>query len=388
MLPQTELLPELGIIIAQMLIKTYPEDFCVKEVLDLERSGGPYSYYILKKRDTNLFHVLEVISQRWKISRERFGFCGIKDKRAITEQYLSIKEGPEKDLRTRNFELIFMGTGNRPLKIGDAQGNFFTVTLRGVDTKKVSEAFQIIGRIGFANYFGIQRFTPDMHAKEPIAKLLLKGKFEEALKEYFINHPDPQVRKKLKEGWENLPEVLEDLHGLSKVDRIVLKRLSKKGSAEEALKAYPKAIKLMFFFSYQSLLWNRILCELIKERGETFMVPLTRKERIAFYISLCPGIEKMMEFELPYISEEVYSLPVSSIRKKIDKWIEKEGLRPDLNREVLGLKAFSSGRRKMIVLPRNMKVCEIHKDKITLQFFLPSGSYATIFLLKVINYPL
>jgi tRNA pseudouridine13 synthase len=79
---------------------------------------------------------------------------------------------------------------------------------------------------------------------------------------------------------------------------------------------------------------------------------------------------------------------VSSIREKIDKWIEKEGLRPDLKREVLGLKAFSSGRRKMIVLPKNMKVCEIHKDKITLQFFLPSGSYATIFLLKVINYPL
>lgn len=370
-----------------MKVKSYPEDFLVKEILDLEISSGPYSYYLLKKRNLNLFHVFDVISERWKISRERIGYCGIKDKRALTEQYLSIKDGPEKSLRGKNFEITFIGKGDKPLKIGDAHGNLFRVTLRNVLPQKIVHAFNLIGKIGFANYFGKQRFTPDLYSQKPIARLLLEGKFEETLREYFFHHPSPLIRERLVRNWSQLSLILKDLPNLSKMDKIVLRRFAKRKNAEYALRAYPKAIKLMFFFSYQSLIWNRILNELVSERAETFAVKLTGREKISFYKSLTPGLRTIQHVELPFISEEVYFLPSGDIVDKVIRWIEKEQLRPYLTKEVLGLKAFSAGKRRIITFPDEMEICEVTKDTATLQFFLPSGSYATVFLLKLLNYP-
>ncbi len=369
-----------------MRIKTHPEDFCVKEILDLKFSDGPYSYYLLKKRNMNLFHVLEIVSKKWKISRDRIGFSGIKDRKALTEQYLSIREGPEENLKGRDFEISFIGKGVKPIRIGDAEGNLFKVKVREAPAEKIARSFKIIGSIGFANYFGKQRFTPDLYTSVPIGRLLIEGKFEEALKTYFSHHPSPHIRRALKNGWDRASQILSGLSGLSKMDEIVLKRYIKKRDAEYALRAYPKAVKLMFLFSYQSLIWNRVLRELVREKAKTFDVTLKKGEKISFYISLSEKIKSILHLELPYVSASAYSYP-EEIRERLLRWIKKENLEPYLEKEVLGLKAFSEGKRRIIVFPEKMEIVEMTPKSITVQFFLPSGSYATIFLLKLLNYP-
>lgn len=369
------------------IIKSHPEDFFVKEILDLEISSGPYSYYLLKKKNVNLFFVLEVISERWKVSRERIGYCGIKDKRAITEQYISIKDGPERNLKGKNFELIFVGKGKKPLMIGDAKGNLFRTTLRNICPDRILRSLDIIGKIGFANYFGEQRFISDFHPLKPIGKLLLEGKFDEALKEYFFHHPSAAVRRKVKKMWGRTYEIAENIPGLSKMDKVVLKRFAKKKDAEYALRAYPKSIKLMFFFSYQSMIWNRILGELIKRRAETFNVKLKGGEKIFFYKSLTQGIKEILNLELPFLSEELRSMPQGEVKERILSWVKKENLEKYFDKEVLGLKPFSKGKRRVIVFPQQIMVCETKNNIVTIEFFLPKGSYATIFLLKLLNYP-
>ncbi len=380
-----------GMLPLQGKVKVYLDDFKVKEILDLEiKESGPYSYYILEKRNMNTLEVLNYISQRWKISRERIGFCGLKDKRAVTSQYISIKEGPEEDLEESNFKLKFIGKGESPIEVGSLKGNEFLVTIRSIEPEKITEAFEIIKKIGFANYFGEQRFTPDLHTRKPIALLLIEGKYEEALKEYLTQHPDKEKRRELRRLWKKWKVFTKEANHLTKIDRIVLSRFIKKGDAESALKVFPKSIKLLFFFSYQSLFWNRILCNLVKKYSDSFSIPFIKSERLYFYKELSPFFKEFRDLEMPFISKEVLSWDGDpQIKDEIIKLMKKENLFPILEKEVLGLKVFSPGKRRIIVFPENGEVKEYSKRKkrITIKFFLPSGCYATVFLSKLIKYP-
>lgn len=165
-------------------IKQLPEDFQVEEVLPLKiEKKGDFCYYLLTKKNFTTLEIVDILSRRLHIPRYNFGLSGLKDRRAITSQYLSIREGPPEDIKGKGWSLKFIGYGQRGIEIGQAIGNIFTVTLRRVDPDRSSEVIKIISQIGFANYFGIQRFSPDMHTAVPVAKLLLRGKLEEALKE-------------------------------------------------------------------------------------------------------------------------------------------------------------------------------------------------------------
>lgn len=371
------------------MLKTYPEDFIVKEVMDLSFVGesGSYSYYLLRKRNLNFFDAVSVLFEKWKVTRDRLGFSGIKDKRAITEQYISIREGPERSLKLKNLEVKFIGKGEKPIRIGDAKGNVFRVTLRRVDKDRTIRAFQVVSEIGFANYFGYQRFVTEFGNK-PLGKLLLHGRYEEALRCYFQNYPVRKVRRLLQSGWENLEEVIPKLKRVSRQDMIVLKRYAKKRDPDSALRAFPKPVKLMFLFSYQSFLWNKILSALIRRKAPTFEVRVKGKVRFHFYREMTSSLKKISELEIPYVSREALSFGEREVKEIMIKIIKEEGIESFLEKKVLGLDAFSAGKRRAIVFPKDTRVISANDERVELEFFLPSGSYATVFLTKVTNLPL
>ena len=72
-----------------MKLKTVPEDFIVDEINQLNLEGGPYLYAILKKKDYTTLKALEVLSRHFRIPIQFIGYAGLKDKTAITTQYLS-----------------------------------------------------------------------------------------------------------------------------------------------------------------------------------------------------------------------------------------------------------------------------------------------------------
>jgi len=366
-------------------IKVYPEDFQVEEVIEIPvKSQGEYSYYKLKKKNINTLLVLDLIQKYWKVSRDRIGFCGLKDKRAVTTQYISIKNGPKKDLTGPNFTLTFIGKGDTPLKLGDAKGNIFTITLRGVNSSKLLKNLKLLKEIGFVNYFGEQRFAPDLYTKEPLVKYFLRRDYETALKEYFTQHPAKS--RLLKKLWGRWKEFLKHAGHLSAVERRVLTNFIKKGDSEKALKVFPKHLKLLFLFSYQSLLWNRVACELVKLCAPKFFcVNFVKKEKLCFR-ELSPELKLLKDLKLPYISKEVLNWNGPNfVKEVILKVMKKEGLESQLDAEVLGLKVFNPGEREFIVFPEDLRVVNYSKNIFTIKFFLPSGSYATIFLLKLLS---
>ena len=371
------------------ILKVRPEDFVVEEILDLPPLGdkGPFSYYRLKKRNINTLNAIDLIQKYWKIPRSRIGFCGLKDKRAVTVQYLSIEDGPEKNLQLPNFTLEYLGKTEKPLSLGDAKGNLFTITLRSVNPKIIVKRLEIIKDIGFANYFGEQRFAPDLYMKKPFVKIALEKGLEEALKEYFCQHPSRgSLLKRLWGKWE---EFFKRAAHLSPIEKRVLLTYIKKGDAEKAFRVFPKHLKLLFLFSYQSLLWNRVLANFLRKYSNYYEVEFVRKEKIAFYKELNPLLKEYIDLQLPFISEEVFEWKgPEEFKREILRVIQQENLEALFNKEIADLKIFNPGARKIIVFPENLKILEIDKSRVRFKFFLPSGSYATIFMLKLLTYPI
>jgi len=363
-------------------IKQKPEDFVVEEVLPLNlKERGDYSYYILEKRGRNTLDVLSEVASKLKIPLSNFGIAGLKDKRAITSQYVSILNGPEVQIGGKGWRLRFVGRGDRGIEIGDAKGNIFTLTIRDVDAYRVAHNLWLIEKIGFANYFGEQRFLSDLNTSRPIALLLMENRFMEALKEYFTQSNCPYLKRRLKRLWGRWSSFLQEARHLSNQERVVIKVLARTKDPVKAFRAFPKNLKLMFFFSYQSLLWNRCLAKLISQTDHV-KAPFVRRERLAFYRRKTPIIEELENSCIPYVSSE--ALKDERFSEVLEKIIEEQGLKDKLDAEVAGLKVFNPGTRKAIVRPERLQVIEQGRKQLTVRFFLPSGSYATILIRKAL----
>lgn len=134
-----------------MLLKDVPEDFLVREVY-VPRFGGAWNLYLLRKREWNTEDALQWLAEKLRIPRKHFGVCGNKDKRAVTEQYVTIRGAP-REIRTPNeFTMTFLGTVPEPLHLGAHDGNVFTITVRQLP----ASSSPVLGLV--RNYFGEQRF--------------------------------------------------------------------------------------------------------------------------------------------------------------------------------------------------------------------------------------
>lgn len=153
-----------------MDIKQNPENFQVKEVLDLKlEKNGHYSYALLKKKNYNTINALNIISKLLNIHLKDIGYAGNKDKKAITSQYISLpKINPNKinNLKTEEISLKFLGYGNKRISLGSLRANKFRIKFPH-NLKKVTFC---------ENYFDEQRFGRNLNNQE-LGKLILKREF-------------------------------------------------------------------------------------------------------------------------------------------------------------------------------------------------------------------
>jgi len=373
-------------------INILPEDFIVEEVIEIPPlRGGSYAYYLLKKQNCSTFEVVQDLSKRLHIPRNHINFSGLKDRRAITTQYISIKEGVAKDIEgTRRYRLSYLGHGEKPILLGQATGNIFTITLKKIDSEKIKKKLFEAEKIGIPNYFGEQRFAGELYSSRPIATYLIKKDYESALKEHLCHHPDSEVRERLRRYWD-IPEILlsESKKVHSRIDQIALKVYLKKRDPEKALRALPKKVKLLFFFAYQALIWNEVLSRIIKKFCKSsFQILFVKRRKITFYKEREKSLEPYLCFKLPFVSSNIFNEDIPEEIKEIffsvlNEEIEQlgiEDIRDFLEAEALSLKVFSPGKRRIIVFPERLQIIEEKRDLIRFKFFLPSGSYATILL--------
>src|SRR3989338_9012198 len=149
-----------------MKLKESPEDFIVKEIFPIEgilEKGGNYHIYLLSKTNRSTPEAISRLSRILNLPESSFGYAGNKDKRARTEQYISIKGKKARGIDDANLKMEYKGRSKEPISLGDHDGNQFEITLRGI-TPEEHKAFINNTKnktIRFPNFFGEQRFSKD-----------------------------------------------------------------------------------------------------------------------------------------------------------------------------------------------------------------------------------
>src|SRR5260370_22680725 len=89
-----------------MKLKRQPEDFRVEELSLVEGADhGRFGFYRLSKRGVGTLEAIEAIRRRWNLSGRQISYGGLKDRHAVTIQYLTILDGPDQGFREGNLDL-------------------------------------------------------------------------------------------------------------------------------------------------------------------------------------------------------------------------------------------------------------------------------------------
>lgn len=130
---------------------------------------GEHIYLHVKKRGMNTQWLVKNVSKFAKIKERDIGFCGMKDRYAITTQWLSLympkKTPPDWKALEANPDLdisiLDITKGPKKLRRGQHQNNNFKIVLKNFVAPSEDELESLLCSIqqkGVPNYFGEQRF--------------------------------------------------------------------------------------------------------------------------------------------------------------------------------------------------------------------------------------
>ncbi len=149
-------------------IKQQPADFEVEEIPAYEPCGhGEFLYLWIEKCDLGAEYFQRQVARRLGLRPEEVGAAGLKDRRAITRQWLSVPARAEPQLNRLDGDGIRLLNVNRhtnKLKPGHLRGNRFTVRVRQVDSSAIMHLHQLLDQLrqrGMPNFYGPQRFGRD-----------------------------------------------------------------------------------------------------------------------------------------------------------------------------------------------------------------------------------
>jgi len=359
-------------------IKTVPEDFIVEEEGPLGRArvlllrgekapqspqgSGDYLWFVLEKRDWDTMDVIYKLAKVLNIPPREIRFAGTKDKVALTAQWVCIRGVRWSTLRDVNIQDIAIHTPvymPKRLRMGELYGNWFTVRIRGAHSIHPSERF--------INYFGHQRFGSYRFVSHIVGARLLEGDYEGAVWAYLTQTSDfeppesREARERLrKEG--DFAEALKYFPKRLRMERRLLRFLASGKTAKSAiLSLHPRTISL-FIHAYQSYLFNIIVSRRLgisvkKEDGDICVDDVPTAMVPGYNVRPAEGVQGEVEKEV--LEEAGVSLEAFRRWKKFG---------------AIGY------RRKIFETVRELCV-----SGNVLSFYLPKNTYATAFLREIIK---
>jgi tRNA pseudouridine13 synthase len=280
--------------------------------------GRPdFLQFVLYKENIDTGSATKDILKRIK-GKARLGYAGMKDKRGVTTQFLTLYRKRPEDImsfnNTRgngggnsyNGNISVIRVGNfqyvhKELSLGMLQGNRFDVVLRNIDTagdsldekkKSIKLAATAFQQNGFINYFGMQRFGKD-HDTHKVGIEILKDNFKGAIDMIMRPKPDEfprtnDARKQWCSRFDTIEDNLEKQKAAEKECAAkVLKQMGRFMTCEVAVlnslmrdplnyrKAFshiPKHTRLMFLHAVQSVIWNQVASNRIEKLGKQVRV--------------------------------------------------------------------------------------------------------------------
>uniref|UniRef100_A0A8B9JHH0 Pseudouridylate synthase 7 homolog n=1 Tax=Astyanax mexicanus TaxID=7994 RepID=A0A8B9JHH0_ASTMX len=245
------------------------------------KNRGSFCHFVLYKENKDTMDAINVLSKFLRVRPNVFSYMGTKDKRAITVQEIAVLKISAERLAHLNKCLMNFKLGNfsykkHPLKLGELQGNHFTVVLRNISgsDEQVEHAMTSLRATGFINYYGMQRFGTTAVATHQVGRSILQNNWSEVMD--LILKPRPGAEKgylvKCREEWAQTqdPEAaLKKLPVKRCVEGQLLRGLSKYGKNNiiTAFGLIPRNNRLMYIHSYQSFVWNTMVSRRVEAYG-------------------------------------------------------------------------------------------------------------------------
>ncbi len=387
-----------------MRIKQRPEDFSVKESYRFDPvPDGRYRVYLMDKQKLSTFEAVERIRTRYGLRPGAISFCGLKDKQGRTEQLIAV-DGAEVDFQEPDLRLKPLGRTGRALSAANTTSNRFSVTVRALtdeDLQELPRAAAEVNRLGVVNYFDSQRFGSLKHGQGYIAKDLIRGDFEAALKNYLAKpstldrSDDAKVKQFWQANWGDWTRRVP-FEAAHKYDRVVR---SLKEKPEDYLRAFlqiDSAYRALLLFTYQSWLWNEGVRRLLQiALPRTSLFPLRYQAgTLLFHQDADPETLRWLRgLTFPLLAPDT-TIEDPRVREAVDWVLGKEKLRLEQLR-IAGAERmlyFKHEERGVLVQPSKLVLGRTQSDelnrgfgKLNVAFTLPPGSYATLVVKRLFH---
>lgn len=145
--------------------RVLPEDFFVDERPAYEPSGeGAHVFVHIEKRGLTTQKAVEMVCRALGADPRAAGFAGMKDRHALTRQWISVHEITPEDalsLELPDLRVLDARRHDKKLKTGHLRENRFVLRIRDVPADRdrdLEAALARLATLGFPNYYGAQRF--------------------------------------------------------------------------------------------------------------------------------------------------------------------------------------------------------------------------------------
>lgn len=385
-------------------VKTEPEDFIVKEITgkgavlepgrsytaeDLRERDAPegrFTTFVLEKRNWDTIRAILEIGKRMGKGRKSIGYSGTKDKRSVSVQLACIYGvEPSNVLAVKLKDISINGAWRSDgLELGSNLGNSFEVRLSDVrNTGSVEETTRELNGV-FPNYFDRQRFGYRLNNTK-IGLDIINNRPEEAVMTFLTdsgNENDPKAREARKTLREEMDfqKALEYFPRHLKYERTMIDYLARYKNFANAIRKIPRGIAIMFVHSVEDLVFDFALEERI--RAEDFASEMYYKKNFYGFpdssqISQEPGGAFPLGALIGYETKDAH---ISEYEKEI---MERMGLTKE-SFKIRSMPELSmKGAYRQLLSPFRDFSFNVNERELVLNFSIPSGSYATIFLNEI-----
>jgi len=419
-------------------IRTLLSDFIVREVL---RSGlraevspkwpsgslpgkGSFLLCTLIKKGIDTLTAARELARALGIPNGLISFAGLKDAKAITAQFITIrgaKPGQLELLSFRNMLVVPVEFTTKPVNPSDLIANEFGILIRDIgmpSTDALVRLEAILGDLkelgGMPNFFGHQRFGTHRPVTHLIGRELVLGRVKEAV-ELLLTYIGPgegararEARSYLADTWD-LKGFLELLPKGMFYEREVARHLIKRPrDYHGAIRKLPIKLRKLFVQAYQAYLFNRFLSSrakeglplseplpgdwvvLLDEHGLPHRAVRASRSNLGTLRGLIKAGRASLALPIPGFRQEGSGGRQGEIEEAI---LEEEGISPsDFKVKAMPELSSPGQLRPALASFRLLEDPRVAGDELNpgrravfLSFRLPRGSYATCLLREVIK---